>query len=184
MENFKPCIWGQNPYGSEGAMSTIPVLNDAGTMDFKCDYAAKPMDTPPVPPSAPWSKNWLTIDCAGTMNLCYTLKAGDQKNPSASDCTVVTVCTQGVYDTPGVEKQMPDLPAWTSSDTACATKFFEIGGYGEMSVAAGISVECDVIPSKIFQYIAYCPPKCALAANKDLPECTNCKNGGGGPFGS
>jgi hypothetical protein len=178
IENVKPCIWGLEPIGSEGAMSTIPV----GT-DFKCDYAAKPMASPPVLPKASWSKNWLTIDCAGYMHLCYELKAGDAKNPQASDCTLAKVCTEGPYSTPGQAQQMPDLPAWTTNDTVCAQKFFEVGGYGEMTVVAGLSVECDTIPGQLFQTITYCPPKCALDQNKGLPECTNCKNGGGGPFG-
>lgn len=176
IENLKPCIWGVEPYGSEGAMSTIPQGSD-----FKCDYDADPMATPPVLPSANWSKNWLTVDCAGIFKLCYELKAGDPKNPSAQDCSLTKQCVDGKYDTPGEPQQMPDLPAWTTADAACAQRFFDVGGYGEMHVE-GISVECDTITNHMFNRVTYCPMKCALSENKTLPECVNCVSGGGGPF--
>lgn len=139
--------------------------------------------TLPAPvPSNPWSESTLKVDCAGKYSLCYTIRAGDSANRQASDCIIHKACIDVDYSVANVEQALPVLPAWattTPEENACAAKFAEVGGYGEMSVV-GESVECDQIPDKVFNVIKYC----SLACNKDktLPGCDKCSQGQGGAF--
>jgi hypothetical protein len=168
IENLSPCFWG-DPYGAQGAASTILL---GGVAD--CDKAAKP----PEVPSQPWSKNTLKVDCGGTFQLCYELKAGEISAPSAADCTLAKVCIEGAYTTPGVAQHMPELPAWSTVDAACAQKF-AVAGYGEMWVV-GMSVECDEVQPHVFHRVGYCPASCKQTP--DAAECKNCGNGQSGAF--
>jgi hypothetical protein len=133
---------------------------------------------PPPPPV--WSKDTLTVDCTGYFKLCYTIKAGDPKNPQPTDCTVVQVCTQDYYKVANMVQPMPDLLGWVSdaSASACVQQFMNTGGYGEMSVD-GQSDLCEKV-QKVFQRVTYCP----LSCNDPNPpaECSNCMAGGGGNF--
>jgi hypothetical protein len=127
----------------------------------------------------------LTVDCEGRFNLCYTLKAGDADAPSDSDCVVARVCTGDVwYSARDTEQELPPLPSWNSSDSACAERFATSGGYGEMSVL-GLSIECDDVDDGsggefVFNRVNYCP----LSCNSDPtgPECMSCMMGGSGMF--
>jgi hypothetical protein len=175
IKNLSPCFIyeGMTP-GGGGAVSTIVVAGKA-----QC-----PMDNPPKLPTQSWSENTITVDCQGRFKLCYALKAGDSKNPMANDCELSKVCVQGDYTEIDTAKPFPPLPAWintTAAGKTCATRFATVGGYGEMSVD-GTSVTCDKVGPKVFSRVQYCPLKCNDEANKDLPECKNCQQGGGGSF--
>jgi hypothetical protein len=141
--------------------------------------------TPPPKPQAGtnWSENMLTVDCAGQMKLCFTIKAGDANKPAASDCVIAQSCTSAWYAKKNTTQTLPPLPGWFSTDTACAKTFDTVGGYGEMSVI-GKSAECQLIDDKgsalVFHRITYCPLKCSKSPN--LPECKSCGNGGSGSF--
>jgi len=180
VDNLSPCFIdsGGGP-GSAGAVSTILNGNSA---------SCPPISSLPVPkPSQPWSTNSLKVDCAGHFKLCYTLKAGDVKNPSASDCTLISVCTEGDYPLANQVTPFPPLDSWVADSPAqvqCAMKFANSGGYGEMSVV-GLSVECDEIDDgsggpKVFNRVGYCPLYCNQTPN--APECVNCQTGGSGQF--
>jgi hypothetical protein len=139
---------------------------------------------PPPVPATPWSSNTLTVDCAGRFKLCYTIKAGKAEAPSAADCTVAKVCTEGDYPKENVETTFPILPAWASTDPVCSRKFDEGGGYGEMTVI-GKSVRCDAIDDGagkplVFQRATYCPASCNDTPT--TPECARCQQGGNGTF--
>ena len=168
IENLSPCFWG-DPWGALGASSTV---GSGAAAD--CDNSAKP----PQVPSQPWSKNTLKVDCGGYFQLCYELKGGDIHNPQPTDCVLARVCVEGNYTTPGQAQPMPDLPAWSTVDTACSQQF-PIAGYGEMSVV-GMSVECDEVLTHVFHRVGYCPLTCKQAP--DGPECKNCGNGQSGAF--
>ena len=132
-----------------------------------------------------WSTDSLTVDCAGTFTLCYTIKAGDPKNPLPTDCVMAEACVTADYPGPddaGTNPvvQLPDLPGWSTdaAQTACAQQFYDTGGYGQMSVN-GQSTECELV-SKVFQTVTYCPLSCG--ANPSAPGCAGCMPGGGGSF--
>ncbi len=171
--NLSPCFY-TNTDGmgntTMGAISTIPQDGGASMCPAAFDTA----------PTQDWSSDTLTIDCAGTFNLCYTIKAGNPKMPLATDCTVVQVCAAGYYAMAGVVQPWPDLPGWLSdpSAAACVAQFTSTGGYGQMSVV-GQSNECEDV-SKVFQTVTYCP----LTCNSDptAPGCVGCQAGGGGTF--
>jgi hypothetical protein len=171
IDNVVPCFYSYNGEDIGAASSVI--------------MGGKPMclsmNKPLVKPSDSWSTNTITVDCAGHWKLCYTLKAGDAKNPLPTDCTVSQVCTEGDYPTAGMVTMLPQLPAWattTDAAIACANTFKASGGYGEMSVD-GKSITCDVV-QKVFNRVNYCPLSCQN--NPMAPECKNCGNGGSGSF--
>jgi hypothetical protein len=138
-----------------------PLPNDGGVID--CSMM--------MSPSQPWSADTLKVDCEGRFTLCYTVKAGDAKNPMASDCVVSKVCTSGDYTQVNMTQNWPPVPSWISNNSACSQQFITTGGYGEMSVS-GTSLTCDQIPDHVFQRVTYCKP-----------GDTTCSSGGGGPFG-
>ncbi len=171
IDNLVPCF-----YTSSG--------QDVGTTSSVIQ-GGKPacvaMSQPLQKPSSPWSTNTLTVDCIGHWKLCYTLKAGDAKNPLPTDCVISTTCTEGDYSEANKPQALPQLPAWVAASTAqidCAKKFKATGGYGEMSVD-GTTVTCDKV-QKVFNRVNYCPLRCN--ENPMLPECTNCGSGGSGGF--
>jgi hypothetical protein len=134
---------------------------DAGTTVFPVVTSTEP--EPPPMPTDPWSKDDLTVDCAGTFTLCYELKAGNYANPLPTDCSLTKVCLPSTYySTADVKQEFPVLPSWyeDGTHTACANAFHETGGYGEMSVI-GESVLCQHIDngsgsSFVFHRIQYC----------------------------
>lgn len=171
LDNVVPCFYTYN--GEQiGAASSV-IMGGTPT--------CLPMSKPLTKPAQPWTPNTINVDCAGHWKLCYTLKAGDAKNPLPTDCTVAEVCTEGDYDKPNEVTMLPPLPAWattTPAQIACANTFRQSGGYGEMAVD-GKSVTCDVV-QKVFNRVNYCPLSC-----KDTPmapECKNCGSGGSGGF--
>jgi hypothetical protein len=182
IENLWTCLWPL-PGSFKGAMSTIPTGEAPPAVPGHCPPIADANNyiQNNTPPPQAWSKNWLTVDCAGAFDLCITLKAGDANKPSDADCILKKVCTNGMYSTPGVEQLMPDLPGWITTDGACAQRWWDVGGYGEMEVK-GMSVECDPVPGHLFTRITYCPSKCALDENKSLPECATCSANQDGTF--
>ena len=185
IDNTSPCFFCTTtgcPTGTTtGAVSTLQ-QGEAGTAANCPPTFAKPNE--------PWSRNRVTADCNGFFKLCYTFKAGDSTNPQPTDCIMQQVCTSTRYDGAGagdggadVAEEFPPLPAWITSgaQNECAKKFVDSGGYAEMTVE-GESDECDKVPFKQFQRVRYCALKCNDPANRVLPECANCTNGGGGPF--
>ncbi len=170
LSNLSPCFYSETD--SMGNTTTGAISTLSTTMQCPSSFTAAP--------SVSWSTDTLTVDCAGSYTLCYTIKAGDPKNPLATDCTVVQVCTSGVYTTANAVQPWPDLPGWISapSANACVTQFTTTGGYGQMSVN-GQSNECEQV-SKVFQTVTYCPTAC------DMPNppasCAMCSAGGGGTF--
>ena len=137
------------------------------------------------PDTSFWSPNTLNVDCAGQFKLCYAIKAGDLANPTASDCELAHVCVDVWYEEKGVEQTLPVLPTWTSDDKACAVKFNDSGGYGEMTVV-GTSIECDEIDDDgkplVFHRLSYCPLSCNEPENQNSEECVKCKDGTSGTF--
>jgi hypothetical protein len=170
LDNLSPCfIDSGGGLGSAGAVSTV--IDPGGVAQ------CPPGGNQPV---EPWTPNTLTVDCAGHFKLCYTLKAGDVKNPQPSDCTLTTVCTEADYTMANMLQTLPVLPSWKSNDTACATQFAATGGYGEMTVN-GVTIMCDKL-DKVFNRVGYCPLLCNDPANRSLPQCQNCTQGGSGSF--
>lgn len=172
LDNLVPCFYTIN-MKQVGAASSV-------MMGGKPTCISMPKEPLTLPPT-PWSTNSLRVDCIGRWKLCYTLKAGDAKNPMASDCTIASVCTQGDYTTANQEQALKELPAWvttTPQQAACAEQFTKTGGYGEMSVD-GLTVTCTKV-QKVFNRVNYCPLKC-MPGSTD-PECKSCNDGGSGSF--
>lgn len=178
IDNTSPCFI---TYGDGAIYAVSTFVGSNGTSGCPTNLSGTP---PPAPqPGSVWSTNRLTVDCSGQFELCYTLRAGSAENPQASDCTVATSCTEFWYNEPGVPKELPPLPSWTSSNAACSASFANNGGYGEMTVK-GISVECEAIDDGgeplVFHRVTYCSLECN--ANPSLPGCENCNNGASGGF--
>lgn len=177
LENLSPCFV---QVGS--ALYAVSTYLDAR------GQAQCPMVTPgamPAPqPGTVFSANHLTVDCAGQFQLCFTIRAGNAMNAQPSDCVMARVCTSAWYPNPGARLTLPPLPAWTATDTACVRRFYDGGGYGEMTVV-GLSRECERIDdgaggAYTFLRVGYCPLRCNM--NPSAPECRNCANGGNGMF--
>jgi hypothetical protein len=178
IDNLEPCFLtvtdSQGNMTTTAYASTPPPMGSppgtAGTCPFDQNTG-----TPTVPAS--WSTDTLKVDCAGVWTLCYTIKAGDPKNPQPSDCVLGQSCTTVNY--PGAGNMVnttvpaPDLPGWSSTPAmaACIQQFLSTGGYGEMSVN-GQSDQCESIGEN-FQYVPYCPL---------MNPPPGCSNGAGGPF--
>lgn len=192
LNNLSPCF---HTFCSidPGAGNPCPAANITGiyarsTLNStgKCEPLAQTA-SPPLPvPGEIWSTDTLKVDCAGKFKLCYELKAGSYDNPQPADCSLTKVCVEADYPTANVEQPFPDLAGWSSPDAACAKKWTETGGYGEMSVI-GESVRCDKIDdgagsSFVFNRVKYCPRKCENGANPTDPECQGCLQGGSGEF--
>ncbi len=177
LTNLAPCLYTDNNntylYSSH--------LDSAGKI--ACDTVSA---TPPGTPPEDWNSSTLNIDCAGKFKLCYTIKAGDVKNPQPGDCTISHQCVDVYYDKVSTDQTLPNLPGWSSGDKDCGNKFVNVGGYGEMTVE-GQSAECEKVDDGmgnpyVFRRTSYCPPKCLDAANKTLAECASCSTGGSGSF--
>jgi hypothetical protein len=169
--------------GTNGTWGLSTIMGSGGSSSCPTIASNTP---PPALPSSAWTTDTLNVDCAGHFKLCYELKAGDYANPQAGDCSLTKLCVEADYLTQGVEQAFPDLPAWSSPDSACADKWSKSGGYGEMSVV-GESVRCDKIDdgagnSYVFNRVKYCPRKCENGANASAAECQGCQQGGGGTF--
>lgn len=178
IDNLSPCFV---TYGSGAVYAVSTFLDPGGRASCPRTISATP---PPAPePGRPWSTNRLTVDCAGQFRLCYRLRAGNVEMPSESDCILAEVCVETWYPEANVEQELPPLPAWSSPDSACARRFRDSGGYGEMLVI-GRSIECDDISEDgrpyVFHRVGYCPLRCNEMPS--LPECMGCMMGGSGVF--
>ncbi len=177
--NTSPCFitYGATVY----AVSTY--LDAQGRA--QCPQLAPGSMPPPAPMAGTtFSPNWLTVDCAGQFELCYVMRAGNVMSPQPNDCVVGRACTMAWYPRADERLALPPLPAWTGSDSACARRFVDSGGYGEM-VVRGRSAECQAIDDGrgadyVFNRVGYCPLRCSTMPN--LPECRECGNGGSGMF--
>ena len=173
IDNVVPCFYTYN--GEQiGAASSV-IMGGTPT----CLSMSKPV----TKPTQPWSPNTINVDCPGHWKLCYTLKAGDAKNPLPTDCTVAQVCSEGDYTKANDVTMLPQLPAWattTPAQVACANTFRATGGYGEMAVD-GKSVTCDLVQN-VFNRVNYCPLSCNVSPPPMTPECKNCGSGGSGSF--
>jgi hypothetical protein len=172
IDNLSPCFYeAQDANGNvvSGAISTI--------MNGNQPACPQTFD---AAPGQPWSTDSLKVDCTGYFKLCYTIKAGDAKNPQANDCAIVQSCTEGYYGKADTVEPLPPLAGWISdaAASACVEKFKASGGYGEMSVA-GTSDLCEKV-AKVFLRVPYCPLSCAQ--NPNDPACKGCQYQGGGNF--
>jgi len=167
LTNLSPCFYTDN--GNSGAISTTET---GGQIMCPASFTSAPTD--------PWSTDTLVTDCTGSFNLCYTIKAGDGKNPQPSDCTLIKVCSASYYSMANVVQNWPPLPGWISdpSAAACVAQFQASGGYGQMSVD-GQSDECELV-NKVFQTVTYCPLSCNMPNPPAM--CAMCMAGGGGSF--
>jgi hypothetical protein len=101
-----------------------------------------------------------------------------------SDCVLTQQCVEADYITANAVQPFPDIPAWSSTNTACAEAFATSGGYGEMSVK-GKSVLCDTVDDGmgnpfVFNRVQYCSLACNT--NPQMAGCANCMQGGSGMF--
>jgi hypothetical protein len=173
----------------EPCFLTVTMSGTSTTTAFASTPAVPPSTAPTCPfnsstgaPTVPttWSGDTLQADCTGSFTLCYTIKAGDPKNPSSSDCVLAKACSSGYYAVANQMQTWPDLAGWVSnaSMSACVQQFISTGGYGEMSVH-GQSDECELI-DKVFQRVTYCPMSCNT--NPSGAGCQGCGNGASGMF--
>jgi hypothetical protein len=166
IDNLEPCFFSVSGEAgvSEGAISTIA---DGAQVGCPADFTTAP--------TAPWSTDTLTTDCAGHYTLCYTLKAGSASNPQPNDCIVAQACAEGDYAMANQPQTWPDLPGWisTAAQMACATSFTTSGGYGRKSVT-GTPTGCSSI-TKTLSTVNYCP----LSCNQPNPpaSCAGCASG-------
>lgn len=162
--NVEPCIFFTDATMTmaTGAVSTTD------TMPPACPSMPMPMGD--------WSTDTIKTDCAGEFTLCYTIKAGDPKNPKPTDCVVGQACGSGWVPAPNMVTSFPNLPGWQSMDATCATQFATTGGYGEMSVY-GFSHDCETIGSMGSPYVFQTEPYCPI---KNPPS--GCMSGGSGNF--
>src|SRR5580704_6132456 len=134
ISNLEPCFLTVTD--SSGNMTTTayaatppPAGSPPGTLGT-CPFDMN-TGVPTVPTS--WSSDTLEVDCAGEWTLCYTIKAGDPKNPKSTDCTVGQSCVTTPYPPSGepadagikVAYPVPPLPGWSSSaaNAACVAQF-------------------------------------------------------------
>jgi hypothetical protein len=176
LNNLSPCFVSWDNYVTYYAVST---LNSTG----QCPSISG--SPPPAKPTESWSTDTIKTDCAGHFKLCFALKAGSAASPQATDCELVKVCTEADYITANVDQAFPDLPAWTTTATTCATQFATTGGYGEMSVI-GESWGCDAVDDGsgqpyVFNRVQYCP-LCCNQGTCSGTQCANCSQGGSGNF--
>ncbi len=180
LDNTSPCFITYGGSSDTYAVSTIP----DGMGGAACpDVGSMP---PPPAPGEDWSPNRLTVDCEGRFELCYVIKAGDAQAPSPSDCVLTSVCTEAWYMERNVTQEFPPLPSWSSSDPACARRFQDTGGYGEMTVF-GTTLDCEVIDDDlgsplVFNRVSYCPSCCNDDSCTDGFDCSACRTGGSGSF--
>jgi hypothetical protein len=180
IDNLSPCFVD---YGGAGVYAVSTYIGADG--NARCPTLAAGSPPPPAPQAGTtWSTSRLTVDCAGRFRLCYRLRAGNASAPSPSDCVLSESCVETWYPEANVTQELPELPAWTSSNSACATAFRDTGGYGEMAVV-GTSIECDDIDDGsggeyVFNRVNYCPLICNEMPT--LPECVGCMMGGSGAF--
>ncbi len=169
VDNLSPCFASD----SNGVLLAVLSTQTSGGL------AVCPADLS-VKPTAPWSTDTLTTNCAGHFRLCLAIKAGDPKGPKASDCVVAQPCAEGDFSTPNVKQTWTPLEGWIASDAgvACAKDLRDNGGYGEMSVS-GAANGCASF-SKVLGHYTYCPSACAQGL--DAGNCMGCVAGGTGNF--
>ncbi len=174
IDNLSPCFYDSGQGGGSGGAASTIVMNGMA-------QCYPPQNNMVVKPPSPWSMDTVTADCEGHFKLCYTLKAGNGMMPSQNDCVLAQSCVEADYVQVNQAMPFPDLPAWVATDNnavACAEKFAQSGGYGEMSVT-GLTVMCDML-DKVFNRVIYCPLACNQ--NPMMQGCQNCMQGGGGNF--
>jgi hypothetical protein len=178
IENLSPCFFTWNGTTTY-ALSTIQNGNTADCPNVT--------SAPPPKPAQIWSKDTLTVDCAGHFKLCYELKVGKAATPQPADCSLYKACVEADYLVANQTQPFPDLDSWVGTDTACAAQAVATDSiYGEMTVI-GKSVLCDIVDDGagnpyVFNRVQYCPLKCTQPGNQGLPECQNCLIGGSGTF--
>jgi hypothetical protein len=180
--NSSPCFIVYN--GDQTMQYGVSTIPDGDGGSAVCPAGGS--TPPPVKPSQDWSTDTLKVDCAGHFKLCYQIKAGDYANPLPTDCTVTgNLCVESDYLTKNAVQPFPNIPSWSSPDVACATKFVNSGGYGEMTVI-GEDALCAPIDdgkggAEVFNRVKYCPLSCN-GANPDPTMCMNCQQGSSGMF--
>jgi hypothetical protein len=177
LSNLVPCIVEDTEDDATYLYSSRP----DGKGGYSCGAIT---NLPPSAPSESWSTSRLNVDCAGQFELCYTLKAGRASSPKREDCTLMRQCFDVWYDRAGRTQNLPDLTGWVATDTTCAARFKNVGGYGEMSVR-GRSAQCEPVDdgegnAYVFERTTYCKPDCNETPDSD--ECRDCSVSGAGDF--
>jgi hypothetical protein len=185
ISNLSPCFITYPGLGANGGNAYYAV--SSYNVDGGIACPEPPNSPPPAPePGVPWATDTIKSDCAGEFTLCYTIKAGNVKNPQPSDCVIGQSCTHGVYSTANAVEAFPPLAGWTGMSPACAAQFQTEGGYGEMSVQ-GESEYCQGIGADdggapyVFNRLPYCATICQ--SNPNATGCAGCQSGGSGTFG-
>lgn len=154
IDNLSPCFADGLPGGDGGTplSAAISTTIAGGAAQCPNDFTTKP--------TAPWSTDALTTDCAGQYTLCVTLKAGDPRAPQAGDCTLAQSCAEGDYAAASQAQTWTALPSWLSSaaQLACAMRFRDSGGYSEASVS-GTATGCGTVGRVLFR-VGYRPAAC------------------------
>ncbi len=197
LANLSPCFIEYN--GDKSMPYPVSTVTDGSGSNSlpvgqsDCPKIPQATPAPPPLPASGWTTDTLKVDCAGHFKVCYQIRAGDIKNPTAGDCPIMDkICVEADYLQENVEQAFPPLGAWTTTPAssaayvACAAKFRATGGYGEMTVL-GQSVLCDEVDDGsggafVFNRVQYCPTKCEGGMNPTDPECVNCKQDGSGEF--
>jgi hypothetical protein len=133
-------------------------------------------DTFPQPvPRTPWSKQRIRSTCAGSGELCVTLKQGDWEHPGADDCVLARKCTPFTYNGENKVLELPPIEAWSVTDSACAYKFEANDGYLEFENDSQLG--CTPVEQK-----RVCPLSCAR--DHSTAECQACLREVEGTFSS
>jgi hypothetical protein len=143
--------------------------NGSGDEDTVPDCNAAVSFPQPVPPE-PWSKQRIQAQCAGSANLCVSLKSGKAKEASDADCSIMEHCFDADYDVAGKVVELDELPGWAATDAACSNAFSESGGYVEFRVEGDLG--CEDRPR--VRRVQICPTKCG--ADPEHSDCKNCGN--------
>jgi hypothetical protein len=170
VDNYSPCFL---------TATDLVTVTAAASSSLSGAVVTCPMDFT-VPPSQPWATDTLTVDCPGHYRLCITLKAGDSRSPQPGDCTMAQTCAQGDYADAGQPQPWTDVPSWlaTATEIPCAQRFFDDGGYAELSVSGSVT-GCGSV-ARTFGWVRYCPLSCN--ANPSDPACVDCGAGDLGTF--
>ena len=142
---------------------------DANAMP-QCD----PARTQPQPvPLDAWSPHRVKSACAGSGQLCVSLKQGsiDEQGAVSSSCTLVESCSQIDYTTPGAALELPALPAWSVADADCANSYDASQGFFEFRLVSDV-FSCGAENPTLITHRPSCPPGCDL--EPDAERCRVC----------
>ncbi|MDB4974513.1 MAG: hypothetical protein JWN48_2854 [Myxococcaceae bacterium] len=133
----------------------------------------EPYRDPQPTPSKPWSGVKVSSSCAGTGQLCISVRAGSATNLSSDDCTLAMVCSDIDYTTPGQIAALAPLAGWSAQSSACALRQEQTGAYLELSLRSD-QLGCGMGLEQVTR-ISVCPGRCQ--DNPAGPGCDVCQSG-------